>query len=96
MVHEDDGEADAAVSDMPNAVEKDAIPPKGRPFDEWKGKPLTQEACIKVNRILTACGKQRDLRSLVALATSAGGLVDDEVRRVACMSMIRKPRLELC
>ncbi|KAL8830643.1 MAG: hypothetical protein Q9191_001320 [Dirinaria sp. TL-2023a] len=55
-----------------------------RSFDNWKRKPLTQEASTKMNQILAACGKAgRDLSSLVALATTPGGLVDDEVRRIA-------------
>lgn len=37
----------------------------------------------KVSRILVAC-RQNDLDSLAGLATSPGGLVEDEIRRTAC------------
>jgi hypothetical protein len=37
----------------------------------------------KVKRILDACG-ENDLDALAALATSLGGLVEDDVRRTAC------------
>lgn len=38
----------------------------------------------KRQRILQVCG-ERDVDQLRKLATSEGGLVDDEVRRTACM-----------
>lgn len=38
----------------------------------------------KVHQILHAC-KTRDLIELRKLATSEGGLIEDEVRRTACM-----------
>ena len=47
-------------------------------------KPYS-EASGKVNRILAACNESKDLETLASLATSTGGLVDDEVRRKACM-----------
>ncbi len=50
------------------------------------GEPLTQEACTKVDRIIAACQAKPDWDCLVALATSTSGLVNDEVRRVACTS----------
>lgn len=38
----------------------------------------------KVNRILAA-SRENDLDFLAALATSPGGLLEDEIRRTACM-----------
>ena len=89
-------DAHAATLHMANAAKEEPTAlTKGAPFDGWKGGSLTQEACTKVNRILAVCNGKQDLGSLVALATSAGGLVDDEVRRVACTSL-RKHMIESC
>ncbi len=38
----------------------------------------------KITRIITACTETQDIDQLVALSTATGGLVNDEVRRVAC------------
>ncbi len=51
----------------------------------WRPEPLSETESAKVMRILEAC-KERDLEALVALCTSSGGLVEDEVRRAACRS----------
>ena len=40
----------------------------------------------EVNKILDACGEHHDLDLLIRLATSAGGLINDDVRKVACKS----------
>jgi hypothetical protein len=46
----------------------------------------------KAKRILTAC-RDNDLNALIELATSAGGLVDDEIRQTACKtSQLLAPR----
>jgi hypothetical protein len=37
----------------------------------------------KVKQILDACG-ENDFNAVAALATSVGGLVEDDVRRTAC------------
>lgn len=71
---------------MPNSVEKEATQCREHLDDERLGEPLTQEACTKVDQILAACKAKPDWNSLVALATSTNGLVNDEVRRVACTS----------
>ena len=38
----------------------------------------------EVNRILAACREPQDLDLLIRLATSTGGLINDETRKVAC------------
>jgi len=40
----------------------------------------------KADRILRAC-RENDLSSLITLATSDGGLLNDEIRRTACMHL---------
>lgn len=40
----------------------------------------------EVNRILAACEDPHDLDLLIRLATSTGGLINDEVRKVVCKS----------
>lgn len=59
---------------------------RGKPFAQWQGRLLTREECRKVANILVACGDARDVRLLFTYATSPHGLVDDEVRRIVCMS----------
>lgn len=41
----------------------------------------------KVDRILAACEDPHDLDHLIRLATSTDGLINDEVRKVACKSL---------
>jgi len=72
---------------MPDSVEKEATQCREHLYEEWKGEPSTQEDCTKVDRVLAACKATPDWNSIVALATSTGGLVNDEVRRVACTSV---------
>jgi len=45
----------------------------------------------KVDRILRAC-HESDLNSLIALATSDGGLLNDDIRRTACMHLYIQTR----
>ena len=40
----------------------------------------------EVNRILAACEQPHDLDLLIRLATGAGGLINDQVRKIACKS----------
>ena len=51
----------------------------------WQQEPLSAPLKEKVARILAAC-RDRDLHALATLAISKGGLVEDEVRRTACMN----------
>ena len=89
----DDG--DKAI-DAQNVVPKepvenspgDGVPAtwRAKPFAHWQGRLLTQEECSKVEEIVAACEDGHDMRLLVKYATSPHGLVDDQVRRIACMS----------
>lgn len=46
----------------------------------------------KVDRILAACEDPHDLDHLIRLATSTDGLINDEVRKVACKSLAEMKR----
>ena len=46
----------------------------------------------KVDRILVACDDPHDLDLLIRLATSPGGLINDEVRKAACKSFTELKR----
>ena len=46
---------------------------------------MTPVDVVKVEDILAACQNPADFDKLTTLATTKGGFVDDEVRRVACM-----------
>lgn len=59
---------------------------KTKPFADWQGRLLTRDECSKVVKIVAACEEPRDLRLLVTYANSPQGLVDDQVRRIACTS----------
>ena len=43
----------------------------------------------KVTQIVQAC-RNDDLDALIALATSSNGLVEDELRRTACMASVAR------
>lgn len=58
------------------------------PYEGWKGKTLSRVEFAKVTDILAACNSAEKTLLLTTLATSEAGLVDDEVRRVACGSTI--------
>lgn len=58
------------------------------PYEGWKGKTLSPVELAKVADILAACNFSKKTNLLTTLATSEAGLVDDEVRRVACGSTI--------
>ena len=45
------------------------------------------ELSHEVDSILAACEDPHDLDLLIRLATSTGGLINDEVRKVACKSL---------
>ena len=45
------------------------------------------EMSHEIGRILAACEDPPDLDLLINLATSTGGLIKDEVRKVACKSL---------
>lgn len=53
--------------------------------DELPSKPLSISDRPKVAQIVQACTDNGNIPILVALATSTSGLVDDGVRRNACM-----------
>lgn len=77
---------------MQSTVEKEGAQARECLEGGSKGEPPTQEACLKADRILATCKGTQDLNSLVASATSTGGLVNDEVRRVACtLTSWRRP-----
>jgi hypothetical protein len=53
------------------------------PTPSWRPEPLSKAQQRKVMQILQAC-KDGDITSLVSLAASQDGFVEDEVRRTAC------------
>lgn len=84
MLPQNNGEVkDATPKKAVNARDR-AHSLEGYPPGDRKAKAPAEEARVKVNRLLAACAEGQDPSILVALATSAGGLIDDEVRRKAC------------
>jgi len=53
----------------------------------WRSEPLSATERAKVRDILEAC-RDHHLIALRDLATSEGGLVEDEIRRTACTQAI--------
>ncbi|KAK0276048.1 GTPase-activating protein gyp8 [Friedmanniomyces endolithicus] len=53
----------------------------------WRSEPLSATEQAKVRNILKAC-RDRHLVALRDLATSEGGLIEDEIRRTACTQAI--------
>lgn len=54
------------------------------PDSPQKRAAMSEDRREKINRIESAC-RDLDLLALVRLASSDGGLVEDELRRTACM-----------
>ena len=50
----------------------------------WRDEPLTSTETSKVTQVLQAC-KDNNREQLIALAATPGGLIEDHVRRLACM-----------
>jgi len=80
-------EEDVVVDSVKNDLRIKAAPSSDLPYDGWRGKRLSPAGCTKVSRILVACKEACEGDHLGTLATLNDGLVDDEVRRVACTSM---------
>lgn len=64
---------------MQNDIAKDHL------SKNWQGRELSSTECGKVKQILAACEESGDLETLIALASSTNGLINDEVRKTACM-----------
>ncbi len=78
---------DVVVESMNNDLRNGDASPSNLPYDGWRGKRLSPAACTKISHVLAACREGCEGDPLSTLATSNDGLVDDEVRRLACMSM---------
>lgn len=55
--------------------------------DSQDKDPEERKRSDEVNRILAACEHPHDLDLLIRLATSPGGLINDQVRKIACKSL---------
>ena len=84
MEHDANRQACPIVLALPDTCNNEATEVNGRPYNEWRGRRLTQSECVKVNDILAACNGPVESNALTKLATSIGGFLDDEVRQVAC------------
>ena len=73
---------------MSMGSEDDANPlsPTNSPnVDETHEKDYpSEEGPDKTTQIIYACTETQDVDQLIALSTATGGLLNDEVRRVAC------------
>lgn len=49
----------------------------------WQGEALSKPQATKAIQVLEACNK-KDVRMLIAHAISPHGLVEDDLRRLAC------------
>ena len=59
-------------------------PPNDTSFRPYQGKDLSPVRREKVNQIIDACRESGSPQRLIALATSSGGLINDDLRRIAC------------
>ena len=62
--------------------------PNSNTFRQWQGKSLSPAEYEKAINIVNVCHEDQDIEILIALASSQYGLVNDEVRRKACMCLI--------
>lgn len=76
------------MSRMESYFHEDANTPASpeSPFEAWRGKSLSPAKYAKGIDIIQACQSIQATDQLATLATSPAGLVDDEVRRIACTS----------
>ncbi|KAL9119387.1 MAG: hypothetical protein Q9187_004064, partial [Circinaria calcarea] len=58
------------------------------PISDHHRKPSSEESTTKAADILVACGLPADAGTLALLATSRGGFLTDQHRRVACSSVL--------
>ena len=72
------------LSNLKYAGHEEASVSLERPLEGWHGRRLSSAERAKVIDILAACKLAEKTHLLTTLATSEAGLVDDEVRRVAC------------
>lgn len=57
-------------------------------FRQWQVKPLSPAEYEKAINVVNVCNEDQDIERLIALASSKYGLVNDQVRRKACMYLI--------
>lgn len=77
-----------AITSMVSKEDPNPLRPAHPTSDEdFQEKDLpSQEEQNKVNRIIDACTVNRNLDELIALSTSTGGLINDQIRKSACTS----------
>lgn len=83
-----DGDEDGSKRTVPQEASDDPDPAHSivSPVNSsWRKGPLSPQDKEKIEKILAAC-RDRDLEALAHLATSQGGLIEDELRRTACMN----------
>ena len=73
-------------SELSKAFDTSA-PPLGLSKDSQDRDHGETELSHELDCILAACEDPHDLDLLIRLATSTGGLINDEVRKVACKSV---------
>jgi hypothetical protein len=81
MAHEDECWSISSVNTNGSVVGLAAVVDEKEPTAAVEALPERNAA--KVQQILDACG-ENDFDAVVALATSVGGLVEDDVRKIAC------------
>lgn len=88
MQHVSTHDSEAAASQsrpQPSRPIESQVPPLSESSER---QPLSETQEAKVQQITNAT-ESRDYQALTDLATSPGGLVDDEVRRIVCTSQER-------
>ena len=63
-----------------------ANPPSGD--DTHEQDDPSEKEHDKITQIINACTKNPDVEQLIALSTAPGGLISDDVRKVACTFQI--------
>ena len=73
-------------SDYAQKNQEDSRGHTSSPLSEHNPRPSSEERTAKAADIVAACGPPADVGALAVLATSKGGLLTDQHRRVACGS----------
>lgn len=83
-----DGDKDRILAGVSTKSLSSVNAPKPTTFRQWQGKALSPAEYEKAINIVDVCDEDQDIGILIALASSQYGLVNDEVRRKACMCLV--------
>ena len=80
-----DGDKDRILAGVSTKSLSSVNAPIRTTLRQWQGKALSPAEYDKAINVVKVCNEDHDIETLITLASSRYGLVNDEVRRKACM-----------